>query len=75
MSMTRKDYVAVAAAIRNAATRTVGNDDYDVYNELVSLSWAAQYIADVMAKDNPRFDRDRFMAATGVSPAQIACRA
>lgn len=68
--MTRKDYIAIAAAFRNAATRTVLGGG-DVYNELVSLSWAAQYVADAMAQDNPRFDRERFLQATGVSPSEV----
>ena len=45
--MTRKDYEAIAKALRAAGTVTD----------------AISNIADVMAQDNPRFDRKRFIGA------------
>ena len=56
--MTRKDYVALAAALRlaNQITDNQGWDD----RTYVSA------IANVLAADNPRFDRARFYAAAGV---------
>jgi hypothetical protein len=51
--MTRKDYVAIAAAIARAQL----NQDCQM---------VADCIADVMARDNPRFDRARFLKACGV---------
>lgn len=57
--MSRKDYVAIAAVIR----LYVGLADA---NTLDALRGAARGIADVFAADNPRFDRDRFLAACGM---------
>ena len=51
--MTRKDYILIAAAIACV-------DDYDARQE------AASYLAINLAKDNPRFDRVRFLEACGV---------
>ena len=57
--MTRKDYVAIAAAL-NAV-----NDPADG-NWAAAVSAVAEAIADTMAADNPRFDRKRFLDACGV---------
>jgi hypothetical protein len=61
--MTRKDYEAIAAAIRDA--------DREAYDGLYvpdhkTAARVAHCIADVMARDNPRFDRARFLKASGV---------
>ncbi|HVE35363.1 MAG TPA: hypothetical protein VNC18_17490 [Gemmatimonadaceae bacterium] len=58
--MTRKDYVALAAAIAEARerTRTTLGSGY-------VLSMATVTIANALAADNPRFDRGRFFAAAG----------
>lgn len=56
--MSRKDYVAIAAALRSALAAGA---------EERSIAEAARRIADVMAAGNPRFDRARFLAACGVS--------
>ena len=50
--MTRKDYVNLAAALSVFPTSAV----HRAYVEA---------IADVLAADNPRFDRDRFYKAAG----------
>ena len=55
--MTRKDYVAIAAAIKTA-------DRYDDGEQIAAA--IVQNIAGVMAADNPRFDRARFLKACGV---------
>lgn len=58
--MTRKDYVAIAGAI--AAVRQ--------YSYLQTLEFQAALdqvtgaISEVLMQDNPRFDRQRFIAAT-----------
>jgi hypothetical protein len=56
--MSRKDYVALAAAIR---------DEYRLWDGETSGSDAvenvAKNIADALAGDNPNFDRERFLAA------------
>ena len=57
--MTRKDYVAIAAALKNARGLPMNN-------HADSLQAAAQCIAAVMSRDNPHFDRERFLKAAGV---------
>lgn len=55
--MTRKDYVAIAKAIASV------RDPNDNLDEVVTASLIAEKIANVCAADNPRFDRERFIAA------------
>ena len=63
--MTRKDYITIARAIDEA--RGLAS-----YEEFVSqaplgadatIDLVAAAIADALAADNPRFDRERFIAA------------
>lgn len=66
--MTRRDYAAIAAALLGAR-RDQGETitpRLDLSDHNRGVSWAAKSIADVMARDNPRFDRARFLAACGV---------
>lgn len=55
--MTRKDYQLIAAVLKNYATDGIPLDDRDAI---------AYDLADALGKDNPRFDRDRFLVASGV---------
>ena len=61
--MSKKDYVAIAAAVRShlepAKTR-IGSDGY------AAIVCLALSLADTFAADNPRFDRSRFYAACGI---------
>jgi hypothetical protein len=59
--MTRKDYVAIAAAIKLArSTNTKPGHQ-------IAVSDVALLIAGVMADDNSRFDRARFLKACGIN--------
>jgi len=58
--MTRKDYVAIAAAINQAVPL------YPSPAGANALRCVSLEIADKMANDNPRFDRARFLKACGV---------
>lgn len=60
--MTRKDYVMVADAIKDAGN---AQDLVDGREARIALETAATFIADGLSQDNPRFDRKRFMAACG----------
>lgn len=55
--MTRKDYILIAKAIKDASSAP----GFAARNSFVTHA-----LADALAKDNPRFDRDRFMKACGV---------
>ena len=54
--MTRKDYIAIANAICEASHTAPS----------AAIDTLAHKLADVCANDNPRFDRQRFLAACGV---------
>ena len=62
--MTRRDYVAIAKGVREAPialswpSLVEGRDDEEEIRGTV-----AESLADVLALTNPRFDRERFIAA------------
>jgi hypothetical protein len=63
--MTRKDYEAIAAAIRS----TVIDGEHGIVTpdrELVAIAAVAGRIAAALASDNPAFDRARFLKACGL---------
>jgi len=68
--MTRKDYVAIAAALNGGsivgAPQTCGSADDFMRGAREQAANYIYRIADVMAQDNPRFDRARFLQACGV---------
>ena len=55
--MTRKDYQLIATVLKNFGLEDYPTDDRDTI---------AYDLADALASDNPRFDRDRFLVAAGV---------
>ena len=59
MTMTKKDYIAIADCIlsaRNECCKTAP----------LALNMVVSYLVDKLAADNPRFDRARFLTACGV---------
>ena len=58
--MTRKDYIAIASAIRRQAEADAQKGGHTITQ---NIAWN---IADVMKQDNMRFDRARFLNACGV---------
>jgi len=72
--MSRKDFVAAAAAIRALYTATdiretphqsVADNEITTA-KLFGIRYTAEALADVFAAANPRFDRARFLAACGI---------
>jgi hypothetical protein len=64
--MTRKDYILIAAALKSARVpSTLGNENKAIYNNGVDN--AVAFVAMALAKDNPRFDGQKFRAACGVA--------
>lgn len=55
--MTRKDYELIAAVLSNYAIGGIPTDDRDAI---------AYDLADALALDNPRFNRELFLVAAGV---------
>jgi hypothetical protein len=64
--MTRKDYQLIASVLKNYAADGIPVDDRDAI---------AYDLADALAADNPRFDRDRFLVAAGVYEKCDHCEA
>lgn len=58
--MSRKDYVAIAAAFKQQVGDWPANGTH-----WHSLKAVAEAVADAMKQDNSRFDRARFLAACG----------
>lgn len=75
MSLTRKDYVMLAQAIklsadynRTQSERMTASEEYRMshVDYLVEDQSVAINIATLLSEDNPRFDRERFLTACGV---------
>lgn len=60
MTITKRHYETIAKAINEAATNHVCSDD-----GWRGVRETAEKIADVLAQDNPRFNRSRFLDACG----------
>lgn len=66
--MTRKDYVLIAQALKAHAPEVSAYTQYaDGFN--TAHAKIAAKLADSLARDNPRFDRARFLEACGVGNA------
>lgn len=65
MAMSKKDYVAVAAAIKNELDRNAVVDRFGA--EFTVTKEISESLAKVFAADNPRFNRVVFLAACGVA--------
>lgn len=62
--MTRKDYILIADALREARMHNLR--DAAPGSGAYWLRVAASEVARALAEDNPRFDRERFLKACGV---------
>ena len=64
--MTKKDFELIARALRAARVpNSIGNANKALYNNGVDN--AVIIMADALATTNPRFDREQFLTACGVS--------
>lgn len=63
--MTRKDYVLIARALKDARSITVDRNG----NSRSSTEWLAAVtsVSDALMRDNSRFDSARFLDACGAS--------
>lgn len=63
-TVTRKDYEAIAKALRDARRAITDKEPAESLNDLWDgVGYARDYICDMLAADNPNFDRARFLAA------------
>ena len=62
--MTRKDYVKLASAVHQAHRDTDSDGSTVTPAAIASVAYK---LAAILATDNPRFDRDRFLRACGVA--------
>lgn len=69
--MTRKDYVRLAEALLWARRRAEDGADRDALaaERLAGVDLALAEVADALASDNGRFDRQRFYRAAGADEA------
>ena len=61
--LTKKDFKAVAEIIKLQITRYHVQERYACANGVESIAY---HLADYFAMQNPRFDRERFLAACGL---------
>jgi len=65
--MTRKDYILIEAALLRTwnAQKIHDNDEAQRAQELMFKACASD-LCDALSRDNPRFDRERFLREAGV---------
>ena len=63
--MTRKDYILIAAALR----RAIDPFPTVLENSAATCTWlqTVRHVADALARDNPQFNRAKFLTACGVN--------
>ena len=66
--MSKKDYIAIAACLRECRTLTITPN-----RSVVDL--IAEQLCEVFAQDNGLFDRERFLSAAGVFSYPAGVRA
>jgi hypothetical protein len=64
--MTKKDYIAVAAAINSQVSVTYRGDAIHQALRAQTLQDVAEQLCIVFARENARFSHDRFLVACGV---------
>lgn len=64
--MTRKDYIAIADAIKATRSLVRGTGGRESIAIILVRATIAERIAEVMAEENPRFDATKFLEACGV---------
>jgi hypothetical protein len=64
--MTRHDYILLSGALATAARAC--ETEPGGFLTVVGITLAAEAIAGALARDNPRFDRERFLRDAGVQP-------
>jgi len=67
---TKRHYKAIAEIIKNNTCTALPEPNHDTLIRIDAHKeagiWIALNLADYFAEDNPRFDRQRFLAACGI---------
>lgn len=68
MTMTKKDYIAIAEMVREADVKgmVAGKAVGDEWDGEAAFKHLVNHLVGYMASDNPRFDHDRFKEAAGI---------
>jgi len=64
--MTRKDYILIAAALKAVTEVPLGGTKDYAIGAAAGIAYATRELASRLGRDNPRFDRERFLKAAGV---------
>lgn len=64
--MTKKDFEAIASIISQHETDFMDCHEQAESAATITRTRIAEDLADLFVEDNPRFDRDRFLAACGL---------
>lgn len=64
--MTKKDYIKFAQMLKREQPATLYSIDE---SDVTTVTWQCivESTADIFAEDNPRFDRERFLRACGLT--------
>jgi hypothetical protein len=65
--VTRRDYVRIAQAFADARADLL--ESLDPHDLLIGWEMSVDYMADMLERDNPNFDRDRFVEACEGDPS------
>lgn len=60
--MTRKDYILIAGALQTARVKAENKPGVLPKSWEVPMNFDAEHVADALATDNPRFDREHFLS-------------
>lgn len=63
MAVSKKDFEAIAKVIKQERDTAI---EHDQHGARMGISAVAFGVAAHFAQENPRFDRDRFLAACGI---------
>lgn len=65
--MTHKDYQFIAAAFAASRSDVVTKEPDEAHADMLDgIDLVAEHVADALARDNTRFDRQKFLDACGV---------
>jgi len=69
--MTKKDYIAIAAILKNERRKALSDDDYTRKVENIQITSIARQLSWLLREDNPRFDETKFVKATNLDEKKI----